>query len=54
MCLQVNKTQLMDVLKEEPSFKDAHSFHDAKAALAGQPAIDKTSSAGLKTGKGTA
>lgn len=54
VCLQVDKTQLMNVLKEEPSFRDAHNFHDAKPALAGQPAIDKTSSAELKSGKGTA
>lgn len=33
VALQVDKTQLMDVLKEEPSFKHGSHFEAAKAAL---------------------
>ena len=34
MILQVDKTQLMDVLREEPTFKHGSHFDAAKAALA--------------------
>ena len=49
--MQVDKTQLMDVLKEEPSFKHGSHFDAAKAALTAGAAGDTASKAATQPGE---
>ena len=44
VCCQVDKTQLMDVLKEEPSFSHDH-FSEVKAASTGHTEENKVQDA---------
>ena len=49
--MQVDKTQLMDVLKEEPSFKHGSHFDAAKAALTASAAGETASKAATQPGE---